>query len=299
VEVASDPEVTWPIASHLGAPARVAEAVAPTTFAMPADYASAAAALSLSTSPSPPRSPNGSRPTSTSPGNGSAVPHWARNGSSRPSAASRRLSARPQSLHTSIKDKESLPRQLYNTAVALGEKTLKLFLKLTPLQKGLVIFAIVVLGVLSILGMVYSHQIFTWLVPRAKEWRALSFGWAILWAITFLTAFPPMIGYSTACSMAGFVFDFPEGWPIVATASVAGSFVAFLTSRGIFSSYVNRLVGQDKKFVALSQVLKHDGLWTLTMIRWCPLPFSLSNGFLATIPTIRPWAFAAATAIAR
>ncbi len=89
------------------------------------------------------------------------------------------------------------------------------------------------------------------------------------------------------------------GWLVIATATVAGSLASFLTSRTVFSKFVHRHVGRDKRFVALSQVLRHDGLGMLTLIRLCPLPYSLSNGFLSTIPTLRPWAFAAATAMAR
>jgi uncharacterized membrane protein YdjX (TVP38/TMEM64 family) len=273
---------------------------------MPIDHASGAAALSLPTSPSPPTSPNGSRRSSSASlrntiaaTSTSTVPPWARNGNQRPSTASRRLSQHPSSLRDRLTSElRPLLRQLYNHALALARQALQLFLGLTAVQRGFVVLALVVLGILSIVGLVYRHDVFVWLVPKAKAWRELPFGWTILWVFAFLTAFPPMVGYSMACSMAGFVFGFPWGWPIVATASVAGSFAAFLTSRGIFSSYVNRLVGRDTKFVALGQVLRHDGLWTLAMIRLCPLPYSLSNGFLATIPNIRPWAFAAATAIA-
>jgi uncharacterized membrane protein YdjX (TVP38/TMEM64 family) len=60
---------------------------------------------------------------------------------------------------------------------------------------------------------------------------------------------------------------------------------------------VNRLVGSDKRFVALGQVLRRDGIVVLTMIRFCPLPYSLSNGFLATIPSIDVASFALGTAL--
>lgn len=108
-----------------------------------------------------------------------------------------------------------------------------------------------------------------------------------------------MIGYSTAISVSGFVYGFPLGYPIVATATVAGSLTAFYTSRGIFSGYVHKLVGQDHRFIALGQVLRKDGIGMLTAVRFCPLPYSLSNGFLSTIPSIKPWMFAVSTALAR
>lgn len=188
--------------------------------------------------------------------------------------------------------------RLLQGAISLGRQALRLFTSLSPLYQLLVVAAGIVAFVLGILGLVYSHRIFAWLGPIAKTWRELPAGWLLVWILTFVCAFPPMIGYSTAVTIAGFVYGFPWGWPIVATATVAGSTAAFFTSRGIFSGYVNRLVGKDHRFVALGQVLRRDGLGVLAMIRFCPLPYSLSNGFLATVPSIRPLGFAVATACA-
>jgi len=57
------------------------------------------------------------------------------------------------------------------------------------------------------------------------------------------------------------------------------------------------MVATDKRFAALSLTLKHDGIKLLCMIRLCPLPYSISNGAISTFPTVRPWAFMAATAL--
>jgi uncharacterized membrane protein YdjX (TVP38/TMEM64 family) len=188
--------------------------------------------------------------------------------------------------------------RLLHGVVNLGNQALRLFISLSPLYQLLVVVAGIVAFVLGILALVYSHKIFAWLSPIAKTWRELPAGWLLVWLLTFICAFPPMIGYSTAVTIAGFVYGFPWGWPIVATATVAGSTAAFFTSRGVFSGYVHRLVGKDHRFVALGHVLRRDGLGVLAMIRLCPLPYSLSNGFLATMPSIRPLGFAAATACA-
>lgn len=119
----------------------------------------------------------------------------------------------------------------------------------------------------------------------------------ILFAMTFITAFPPIIGYSSTITISGFVYGFPNGWFIVAAATVAGSLCSFLASRTVFSGYVNRLVGEDKRFTALALTLKHDGLKILCMIRFCPLPYSLSNAAMSTFPGVNPLMFALATAI--
>ena len=85
-------------------------------------------------------------------------------------------------------------------------------------------------------------------------------------------------------------------WFIVATATVAGSAASFLVSRTILSGFVQRMTQNDKRFAALSLVLKHDGLKLLCMIRLCPLPYSLSNGAISTIPSVKVRDFAIATA---
>jgi uncharacterized membrane protein YdjX (TVP38/TMEM64 family) len=182
------------------------------------------------------------------------------------------------------------------TANSLYRQSVTMYNGMTRTQKVLFVLAGNILGALTIVALIFSHKIFTLLGPVAVSWRAMPAGWLIIWAATFLVAFPPMIGYSTACTVAGFVYGFPLGWPIVATATVAGSAAAFVASRTVLSGYVHRLVGQDKRFVALGQVLRHDGLGVLALVRFCPLPYSLSNGFLATIPSIQPLSFAIATA---
>lgn len=177
-------------------------------------------------------------------------------------------------------------------------KIIKTYQKMSLLQRFLAGIVLVAGLVVGILALVYSHKIFDWLGPVAEKWRALPAGWLILWVIIFFSAFPPVIGYSTCLTIAGFVWGFPNGWFIASTANVAGSLASFIACRTVLSGYVHRLVGEDKRFTALALVLKHDGLKILVMIRLCPLPYSISNGAMSTFPTVSPFTFALATALA-
>ena len=222
----------------------------------------------------------------------------------RPSATgARRLSSRPYTAHRGASSYRGAILGAAGQAVRAGTtvagKAWVLFRRLSPVQRAAVVAGLGLLVGLSVVAVVFNHRIFAALGPLAKSWRALPGGWLILFALTCATAFPPMVGYSSLCTISGLVYGFPLGWPIVAAASTLGSLAAFLASRTVMSGYVDRLVGKDHRFVAFGQVLRRDGLGVLTAIRVCPLPFSLSNGFLATIPSIRPWAFAASTAMAR
>ncbi|KAI0140953.1 hypothetical protein F4776DRAFT_661777 [Hypoxylon sp. NC0597] len=256
---------------------------------------------SLSPSPSPLPSPSpSSPPIPPSPRTDGPVPPWVRPNLQRPASGlnARRLST-PYS-RSAANDDSSAPlgRRIVRTSVSVLNKVLELFYGLSPVQRVLAVLALLVVNVLLVVFLVYSHRIFAALSPVAAGWRALPGGWVLVFLMTCASGFPPMIGYSTCVTIAGFVYGFPGGWFIVAAATVLGSLAAFITSRTVFSGYVHNLVGADKRFVALGQVLRRDGLFVLAAIRFCPLPFSLSNGFLATIPSITPLCFAIATTMA-
>lgn len=190
----------------------------------------------------------------------------------------------------------NVSQEIIHNAEKLQRRVAATYQRMTVWQRIIAAVVLVVAGVLGLLFLIFNERIFGWLEPLAERWKHTTGGWIILWAITFLAAFPPMIGYSTCATTAGFVYGVGEGWLILATATVAGSFCSFLVSRTVLRKYVERMVASDKRFAALSLVLKHEGLKLLCMIRFCPLPYSLSNGALSTIPTVHPVIFALATA---
>jgi uncharacterized membrane protein YdjX (TVP38/TMEM64 family) len=246
---------------------------------MSADYSSTAKALALPISPI----------ASPSPEENAIHPPWSR----RISTNTRRSNFSPYAQNTPV----SLKDQILHNADLVQRKILSTWKKLTLLQRVLAILALIISAVFGILFLVYNEKIFGALAPAAKKWRDIRGGWMILWALTFISAFPPLIGYSTTITISGFVYGFPNGWFIVASATVIGSLASFVASRTVLSKYVHKLVGQDKRFEALALTLKHDGLKILCMIRFCPLPYSLSNAAMSTFPTVHPLSFALATLI--
>lgn len=179
----------------------------------------------------------------------------------------------------------------------LQRQAMKTYRRFTPLQRILVGIGAVIALVLGILFIIYNERIFCTLAPYAKRWRDITAGWLILWALIFVVSFPPLIGYSSLLAIAGFVYGFPNGWFIAASATIVGSTASFIISRTLLKSMVHRLIANDKRFAALALTLKHDGLKLLVMIRLCPLPYSLSNGALATFPTVHWASFALATTL--
>ena len=105
------------------------------------------------------------------------------------------------------KFKSELLSEVYNVAMDMKKQ----FLRFSPLQRILLVIAGVVLLVLGTLFLVFNERIFGAMAPVAKKWRNLSGGWCILWAATFVVSFPPLIGYSSCVTLAGFVYGVPKG----------------------------------------------------------------------------------------
>ncbi len=157
---------------------------------MPADYNSTARALALPTSPQ--RSPSTKHQPYSA---------WSRHQSSASTSGAQSPFSRGGSFRDKVIDNaEKIQRQVY--------KTVK---RLTPVQRFLAGAALTAAVVLGILFLVFNERIFGWLEPYAEKWKNLKGGWLIIWAITFAAAFPPLIGYSTCVTTAGFVYGFPVG----------------------------------------------------------------------------------------
>lgn len=154
---------------------------------MPADYSSTARALALPVSP--PDSPTQSY----------QQPRWSRPGGSNSFSRSQTSLGTPD---------RSLRNQVFTKLDTLGRATLR---KFSPLQLALAALVGLLAIITAILFLVYHQAFFAWLEPTAVKWKNLRGGWCILWAMTFMTAFPPLVGYSTCFTLAGFVYGLGEG----------------------------------------------------------------------------------------
>lgn len=154
------------------------------------DYNSTARALALPVSP--PRSPNLSHL--------GTHPSWSRSSQSLSRNNQAHGRRRSSFIDRSLNSMEKLWRRLF-----------KIVDGMTSAQLAMSVIAGLATITLAILFLVFSERIFSWLEPVAEKWKNLRAGWLILWAMTFATAFPPVIGYSTCLTLAGFVYGFPWG----------------------------------------------------------------------------------------
>ncbi|KAJ5281143.1 hypothetical protein N7478_006515 [Penicillium angulare] len=236
---------------------------------MPADYESTARALAVSTSPE-------NSPTTDE------QPLWSR--------AGRRTSTRPDQAG-------GLRGRVVNKAKVFYRQAEERWERMTFWQKVAFYAVSLLTGALGIGFMVLTGKIFIWLGPVAERWEKSPLVAFVLWLCVFFVSFPPLLGWSTFGTAAGFIFGVWKGWLIYATATVLGSTASFYVSRTMLSRFVTRLMEHDKRFAALSLTLKYDGLKLLCMIRLCPLPYSICNGAISTFPTVQPLTYGLATAI--
>lgn len=154
------------------------------------------------------------------------------------------------------------------------------------------------IGFFAMLVFSYKDYASALLYDFSKKWREMPGGYALLFFLIVLVAFPPLIGYSALSTMVGMLFGFPWGWPFIAAATVLGSSLSFLTFRYFLEDRARQLAHASSRFEALAKAMdRHDSFTLLWMIRLCPLPYSLSNAALASIHTVKFSKFALATAI--
>lgn len=191
----------------------------------------------------------------------------------------------------------SLYGRAQNAAYGLAAKAWDVYYSLSLAKRVLLLMVGTGAVCAGVLFLVFHEKIFQLLVEFAHAWKQLRAGPYIMFLLITVISFPPLIGYSTLGSLCGMMYGFPGGWPLLTAGTLFGSTVSFLTFRYLLSGFAARLAQSNRKFAALTKTMERDNFTLLWMIRLCPLPYSLSNGALASIPSVTPKAFVLATAV--
>lgn len=161
------------------------------------------------------------------------------------------------------------------------------FAEQSPIKKVLVMLGCIILSILGFLFLIFHSYLINQLINLSDKWHDLKYGSVIIFALVFTVSFPPLIGFTALSLLTGMVYGFPQGWPLLAFASVSGCTASFLVFRYLLQNQATKLVQYNEKFRAFAEVLHDDSsLLLLCLIRLCPLPYSLSNGALAAVPEL-------------
>jgi hypothetical protein len=156
---------------------------------MPADYQSTARALSL------PVSESEEQESSLFAG---IRPPWSQSP----------LSSRRHSVGEAV----SFRDRIINQAISTYRAARKRWDKMTLVQKTLASLGVLLLSAAGVAFMVLAGHIFIWLGPVADRWERSPLAYVVVWLLIILVSFPPVVGWATLGTIAGFLFGFWKGF---------------------------------------------------------------------------------------
>lgn len=87
----------------------------------------------------------------------------------------------------------------------------RMWQELSLLQKIGVFIASLVVGASGIGFLVLTGKVFVWLGPVAEKWETSWRVAFVMWLCVFFVSFPPLLGWSTFGTVAGFIFGVWKG----------------------------------------------------------------------------------------
>ena len=182
---------------------------------------------------------------------------------------------------------KQLVQEIVHSAKEVKSRIVHWHLQQSRLRKRLSELAAVLGIVFLIFALFFYKRFIGSLVDLSDHWSQMKYGKLVLFLSMFFVGFPPLIGYTALSLLCGMSYGFPYGWPLIASASVMGSFASFLVFRYLLHQRAIQLMRSNEKVRAFSEILRDDSsLLLLILIRLCPLPYSLSNGALAGVPEL-------------
>ncbi|KAG0053086.1 hypothetical protein BGZ83_001678 [Gryganskiella cystojenkinii] len=103
----------------------------------------------------------------------------------------------------------------------------------------------------------------------------------IIMVCLFLTAFPPIFGYSSLVTMSGYVYGFKFGLFIAYTSALLGSIVCFYLCRKWFKVQVRSLMAKKPSLKSVVKAVEKRGFKLMILIRLAPYPFNVMNALLS------------------
>ncbi|KAH7057671.1 snare associated Golgi protein-domain-containing protein [Linnemannia elongata] len=103
----------------------------------------------------------------------------------------------------------------------------------------------------------------------------------IMMLALFLTAFPPVFGYSSLITMSGYVYGFGLGLFIAYTSALLGSIACFYLCRRSFKVQVRALMAKKQSMKSVVKAVEKRGFKLLVLIRLAPYPFNVMNALLS------------------
>ena len=151
---------------------------------------------------------------------------------------------------------------------------------------------LIILALVAIIFMVV-HLFELYLPGLEKRIQDLGVFAFIGFIVLFVVSTPFFISVDTLCFAAGLLFPLMPGILYVAIATYIAAAVIFILGRYFFREKVESIVIRHQQFVKLDNILAHDGLKVMLLLRLLPLPFALlSYAFSVTQVQFKPYLIA-------
>ncbi len=136
------------------------------------------------------------------------------------------------------------------------------------------LFAVLVLVLLFVVGDDLARY-----VPRFAAWvEGLGFWGPLVFAAGYVVATVAMVPGSLLTLAAGAIFGLGKGFVTVFVGASIGATLAFLVSRYLARSWVEKKLEGHEKFAAVDHAIGDQGLKIVVLLRLSPLfPFNLLN----------------------
>lgn len=112
--------------------------------------------------------------------------------------------------------------------------------------------------------------------------RSTPYSSILMTVIVCFSCVPPLIGFTFANTMSGYVYGFPNGCIPVTLGAFLGALIPFILIRKLhMRSYIKPTNKRKERYWAISSAIHEGGSKMVLLIRLCPVPWQLTSLILS------------------
>ncbi|KAG2198741.1 hypothetical protein INT47_005426 [Mucor saturninus] len=155
------------------------------------------------------------------------------------------------------------------------------------IQRKYLLLGIVALTVGAYLLTLFGHyksDIIGAIQDIAIHMRKQKYSPVLMATLVTVTGIPPILGFTFAVTMTGFIYGFPYG----CLPATLGAFLSAIFTCGKLNCarWIKLSEKRQDMYQAMQDAITQGGFKMILLIRICPLPWQLTNLILSLVPTV-------------
>eukprot|EP00126_Sphaerothecum_destruens_P009290 Sdes_comp20481_c0_seq1m14813 len=165
-------------------------------------------------------------------------------------------------------------------------------------KKELAIFLFILINlVILVFSIIYRHQLLDLLSEIATYITDSGIkGYSILFAIIYISCFPPVPFYGWFLVLSGYIYKFTHGFLVAFPAAFLGGLSCFFVFRYCLGEFAQRKLMAYPKFSAIQQAITQEGFKFLLVLRLAPFPYTIVSAACA-LSSVGPYEYVIATGL--